>query len=90
MTGLSAVSTSSQSAGTGSHQIATAAIFWLKNRRPDRWRDVQQFDQAIGHYMISDKAMTEAEWIAARADIAKPVVAAALPGSKDDTGKLLE
>jgi hypothetical protein len=68
----------------------TAAIFWLKNRRPDRWRDVQQFDQAIGHYMISDKPMTEAEWIAARADCAKPVVAAALPGSKDDTGKPLE
>jgi hypothetical protein len=68
----------------------TAAIFWLKNRRPDRWRDVQQLDQAIGHYMISDKPMTEAEWIAARADSAKPVVATALPGSKDETDKPLD
>jgi hypothetical protein len=51
----------------------TAAIFWLKNRRPDRWRDVQHLDQVTGHYIISDKPMTEQEWIEARADLAKPV-----------------
>ena len=26
----------------------TAALFWLKNRRPDRWRDVQQIQGDIG------------------------------------------
>ena len=41
----------------------TAAIFWLKNRRPDRWRDVQNVDAAIGHYILSDRPMSEEEWI---------------------------
>lgn len=26
----------------------TAAIFWLKNRRPDRWRDKREIDNNIG------------------------------------------
>ena len=51
----------------------TAQIFWLKNRRPDRWRDVQHVDQAMGHYLISDHPMTEDEWIRARADRAKTI-----------------
>jgi hypothetical protein len=51
----------------------TACIFYLKNRRPDRWRDVQNIQADVGHYIISDKPMTEEEWIAARADRAKPV-----------------
>ena len=68
----------------------TAQIFWLKNRRPDRWRDVQHVDQAVGHYLISDHPMTEDEWIAARADSAKHVVATALPSSTDETDKPLE
>ena len=51
----------------------TACIFYLKNRRPDRWRDVQHLDQAVGHYILSDRPMTEQEWIEARADRAKPV-----------------
>ena len=34
----------------------TAQIFWLKNRRPDQWRDVQHLDQAVGHYILSDEA----------------------------------
>jgi hypothetical protein len=46
--------------------VPSAAIFWMKNRRPSEWRDVQQIDQAIGHYIISDKPMTEQEWIEAR------------------------
>jgi hypothetical protein len=41
----------------------TACIFWLKNRRPSEWRDVQNVDTAIGHYIVSDKPMTEEEWI---------------------------
>jgi hypothetical protein len=64
-------------------------IFWLKNRRPDRWRDVQHIDQVTGHYIISDKPMTEQEWIEARADLAKPV-ATALPSPQSNTDKPLE
>ena len=44
----------------------TCIIFWLKNRKPHEWRDVQHLDQAIGHYIISDKPMSEDEWIEAR------------------------
>jgi hypothetical protein len=51
----------------------TACIFWLKNRRPSEWRDVQNVDAAIGHYIISDRPMTEQQWIEARADRAKSV-----------------
>jgi hypothetical protein len=47
----------------------TAAIFWLKNRRPDRWRDVQQTDGAVGHYLISDRPLTEQEWIEQRTKV---------------------
>ena len=59
----------------------TAMIFYLKNRRPDRWRDVQHIDQVTGHYIISDEPMTEQEWIEARAEHAMPVVQA-LPEPK--------
>jgi len=45
----------------------TAAIFWLKNRRPDRWRDVQQVQSDVGVYLISDHPLTEQEWIEQRA-----------------------
>jgi hypothetical protein len=31
--------------------------FWLKNRRPDRWRDVQRIDAAMGHYVLSDRSV---------------------------------
>ena len=41
----------------------SAACFWLKNRRKDRWRDVQQIEAALGHYVISEKPLTEQEWI---------------------------
>ena len=40
----------------------TAAIFYLKNRRPSEWRDVQHLDQAVGHYIISDRPLSETEW----------------------------
>jgi hypothetical protein len=43
-----------------------ACCFWLKNRRPTEWRDVQHLDQAIGHYIISDRPMTEEQWIEER------------------------
>ena len=32
----------------------TAAVFWLKNRRPNEWRDVQNIDHALGVYHISE------------------------------------
>ena len=41
----------------------TAQIYWLKNRRPDRWRDVQNIEAKMGHYVISERPMTEEEWI---------------------------
>jgi hypothetical protein len=45
----------------------TACIFWLKNRKPSEWRDVQQMEHVLGTYIISEKPMTEEEWIKARA-----------------------
>jgi hypothetical protein len=41
----------------------TAAIFWLKSRDPANWRDAWQIENVTGKYVISDKPMTEAEWI---------------------------
>jgi hypothetical protein len=39
----------------------TAGIFWLKNRDPENWRDVQNVDHVLGKYIISDRPMTEEE-----------------------------
>jgi hypothetical protein len=39
----------------------TSAMFWLKNRDPDNWRDVQ-VDHVLGKYIIRDRPMTEEEW----------------------------
>ena len=58
MTGLNAASISLRSVGTGSRQTPTAAIFWLKNRRHDRWRDVQQLQSDVGHYLLSDRPLS--------------------------------
>jgi hypothetical protein len=75
----------------------TAAIFYLKNRRPDRWRDVQNIQADVGHYILSDTPMTEDEWITARADRAKPVQQAVtdqasheVPDADTNTDKPLE
>ena len=66
----------------------TACIFWLKNRRPSEWRDVQNIDAAIGHYIVSDRPMTEDEWIAERTKVIEaktisPALADAPPSSKE-------
>jgi hypothetical protein len=45
----------------------TAAIFWLKNRDPAQWRDAWQLEHVMGKYTISDKPMTEEQWIKERA-----------------------
>ena len=61
--------------------MSARICFWLKNRRPSEWRDVQHLDQAVGHYIISDKPMTEDEWIE-QSDEAKTIEATAeLPKS---------
>jgi hypothetical protein len=46
-----------------------AAFIWLKNRDPERWRDVQNVEHAIGKYIISDRPMTEEEWARERATV---------------------
>jgi hypothetical protein len=43
----------------------TACIFWLKNRDPARWRDAWQLEHVAGKYIISDKPMSEEQWIKA-------------------------
>ena len=63
----------------------TAALFWLKNRRPDRWRDVQRIDAAMGHYVLSDRPMTEEEWIRERTIADAMDVTPALPQKDTDT-----
>ena len=45
----------------------TAGIFWLKNRDPAHWRDAWQLEHVTGKYVISDKPMTEEQWIKERA-----------------------
>ena len=74
-----------------------AQCFWLKNRRPSEWRDVQNIQADHAHYIVADRPMTEEEWITARADRALPVpqqeqqdVATPLLPSDDDTAKPLE
>ena len=48
----------------------TAAIFWLKNRDPAHWRDAWQHEHVLGRYIISDRPLTEQEWLlAAKADV---------------------
>jgi hypothetical protein len=47
----------------------SAACFWLKNRRKDRWRDVHQVEAALGHYVISERPLTEEEWSKDRATV---------------------
>jgi hypothetical protein len=44
----------------------TAGIFWLKNRNPTQWRDAWQLEHVTGKYVVSDKTLTEDEWIKER------------------------
>ena len=74
----------------GAPPNVTACIFWLKNRRPSEWRDVQNVEANHAHYIVADRPMTEQEWIDARADRAQPVVATALPSPEDETANQLE
>ena len=40
----------------------------MAGRRKDRWRDVQQLEADIGHYILSDKPLSEDEWIMQRTE----------------------
>ena len=44
----------------------TAQIYWLKNRRPEQWRDVQNMHHAVGVYHLSESPMSESDWIRER------------------------
>ena len=57
----------------------TAGMFWLKNRDPVNWRDVQNVDHVLGKYIISDRPMTEEQWAAERATIIDERVVEELP-----------
>jgi hypothetical protein len=47
----------------------TAQIFCLKNRDPAHWRDAWQIEHVTGKYIISDKPLTEEQWIRERATL---------------------
>ena len=57
----------------------TSMIYWLKNRRPDRWRDVQNIEAQHGLYIISERPLTEEEWIKQHASNAKDLELEAAP-----------
>jgi hypothetical protein len=44
----------------------TSGIFWMKNRDPEQWRDAWQVEHVTGKYVISDRPLTEEEWIRER------------------------
>jgi hypothetical protein len=51
-----------------------AAFIWLKNRDPDRWRDVHNVEHVLGKYLISDHPMTVEQWAAERATVVNEVI----------------
>ena len=53
-----------------------ACCFWLKNRRPSEWRDVQNINADVGHYIISDRPLSEDEWIEQRTKVIESKVVA--------------
>jgi hypothetical protein len=77
----------------GSKPDLGACCFWLKNRRPSEWRDVQNIEANHAHYIVVDRPMSEEEWITARADRALPVSDASSPSvvqDESDTANPLE
>jgi hypothetical protein len=61
----------------------TAAIFWLKNRDPAHWRDAWQLEHVTGKYVISDKPMTEEQWIKERAVVVDAEATDVTPALED-------
>jgi len=69
----------------------TACIFWLKNRRPSEWRDVQNINADVGHYILSDRPMSEDQWIAERTKVIEhDKLSPGLAHTSTDTDKPLE
>jgi hypothetical protein len=64
----------------------TAGIFWLKNRDPENWRDVQNVNHVLGKYIISDRPMTEEEWARERATVIDEKVVEELPAPRSEYG----
>ena len=62
----------------------TAAIFWLKNRDPARWRDMQQLEHNLGKYIISEKPMSKKAWAKERATVIDAKATVIEPPKKDD------
>ena len=46
--------------------IAARTKAALVPRRPAQWRDAWQLEHTLGKYIISDRPMTEEEWIRER------------------------
>ena len=51
------------------------------------WRDVQQLQGGVGRYLISDRPLTEDEWIEQRTKLEPKDVTPALPDSERSTEK---
>ena len=62
-----------------------AAIFWLKNRDPAHWRDAWQLEHVTGKYVISDRPLTEDEWIRERAVVIDAEATDVTPQLEDNT-----
>ena len=67
----------------GSKPDLGAICFWLKNRAPQDWRDVQNINADVGHYILSNAPMTEDEWIAARTKTIEAKVTPTVPQASD-------
>ncbi len=67
-----------------------ACCFWLKNRRPSEWRDVQNINADVGHYIISDRPMSEEQWIEERTKLKTIDASPTLPDTSADPDKPLE
>lgn len=65
----------------------TAAIFWLKNRRPDSWRDKTEREVVVRYEEMSDDELTRAieETERALAAAKGEVVGASARGAKADS-----
>jgi hypothetical protein len=46
----------------------------MKNRDPERWRDVQNVEHVMGKYIISGRPMTVEQWAAERATVVNEVI----------------
>ena len=83
MTGLSAVFTNSQSVGTDSRQTRPQRYFGWKTEGPIAGVTFNSFSGDVGHYLISDRPLTEDEWIEQRTKVIEAKVTPALSQESD-------